>query len=1113
MSDLLLSKLMPPRRGGGVIDRPELIKKITGGEQQLSVLTAPAGYGKTVTMLQAANVSGRLLAWYQLDSYDNDPTVFLRYLTASIGRQLPDFGGQVLSLLGDGVAGRQRLFVTAFIRELSRLNTTPLLLVLDDYHEITEPFARQFLEDLLLHLPEQIQVMLASRTLPPFNLYRLRERCGLLTVGTEDLRFTDEEVRLFLAEKSPSMATAACAALSQQMNGWPVAVRFLADACQNGAVVDKLDGGSTDLHNYLAAEVLSRQPADMVEFMQNVAVLDILTPDACNRLLDREDAPLLLDLLYRQNLFVSKLEGPEKAYRYHQLFREFLLERLGNRRQHWQKKAGSLARDCGNLNAAVEYYQAAGADHDLLDILKEAARQAFSQGRWQTVLRWLKSVDDEKLASDPWLSLYRARVEIYQGRLDEAEKWLNGLAALFTANGELTGLTESRLVQARLLRCRGHFSESLVLLEQVIHELPETQSAERFDLPLEKALCFIVVGRLGEAETVLTQALESVKCNSNIHAMAHIMEGLGNISYLLGNYPQALQIYQQAADLLPDRVLPSYYAQDSIVAIYQDWGELKQAFDYARRNVAIKENLGLNEALPPAYLQLAGLFSDRNEWDLAEEYYARAVHLLRKNNGERFFLALNLIFWAQCLSLQGRYIEARAKAEEAFVEAQLQLGLALAVCQAVGAVIFIQTGSVQEGKAMLRAAISNLEKMGFIKGLCCAYTYQAWVYCSENDPASSIDYTQKALELAAKLNIQQLFLTQYEMLQPVLQLGLENGLEVSFIQHILVRKGEQAAPLLVHLAKHADPAVRLRVIAPLAEIHGKQAVTVMNGLAGDPDTAVRQSARLAAQRMTGKASVTQLTVPSAASLQVRMLGPFQVFTQGEELGTIGWRTSKAQDLFAYLLHKGEPVGRDRIQEDLWPETDSETAINIFHVTLHRLRQALGKAGFPEMVSYAGKRYALCLDGFSSDVRQFQELMTAGQSQDITAAEKAHWLEQAVALYRGSYLEGMDYLWLLHEREKIKNLHIETRASLSRYYLVIRSYEKAITHLHMVEEEDPFNEEIHALLIEAYTGQGSRKDAVRQYQKAEALFRQELGLRLSPELQALYEKAVHFQSSG
>ena len=1102
MFDLLLSKLMPPRRGG-VIDRPGLTKKITGcGDHQITLLIAPAGYGKTTSMLQAADACGRTLVWYQLDAYDNDPAVFLRYLAAGMARQLDGFGSLAEPLLTGGLDGRLRLLVTAFVNELSRQDSVPFLLVLDDYHEIDSLFVHRFIQDFLAHLPQHVHVMLASRTALPFSLSRLR--AGLLTVGTEELRFTEEEVRLFLAAKAPALPPPAWQAWQEKVNGWPAAVRFAADALDDPGT--GRFGGETSLHDYLAAEVLSRQPQAMIEFMQIIAVLDELTPEACDKLLERNDSQQRLRALAAQNVFITRLAGPVEAYRYQQLFREFLLEGLEDRKSFWQIRAGDLALQAGDPNMAIDCFHAAAAKEKLIAAIVAAGRPALLRGQWHTLERWLHYVEQSDLAAEPWLRFYQAAVETYNGRLEMAEQYLNGLDSRFTERHDQEGLLESRLLQARIWRCRGRFAQSLELLKQVTALMPPPCREERFDLILEQSLCLLVLGRLREAEAVLLAAFHTAERIGNKHLMTHLLEGLGTISYMLGDYPKAMRQYRQGAELLPERVLPGYYAQDSIATIYQDWGELDKALEYAKRNIAIKENFGLNEALPSAYLQLAGLYADRREWELAEQCHRHADTLLQENDGEQFFQALNLVFWAHCMTLQGKLSGARLKVEKALAMAEPQAGLALAVCRAVGAAVFAQTGSLPEAKAMLAAAIADLSRMEFRRGLCYAYAMQAWLYSVEGDPAA-VEFSRRTLELAARMQCQQLFLTNFAILQSVLAAGLETGTETAFVQRILVQAGEMAVPVLAGLTGHHSPAVRLRLIAPLAEIGGKQALAVLRQLIDDPDPEICREARLVSGQMKLPVVVGKLSPCADDLLRITMLGSFKVFCGDAEMGKGGWRTAKTQDLLAYLIHRREPVSRDRIQEDLWPNLDIENAVNIFHVTLHRLRKMLAKTNCPDILFYSDRHYGLDLDRFSCDTQQFQDLVAAGFRHDSLPEERADYLEQAAALYRGDYLEDMDYLWLLHCREKLKQLYTETRMSLAQHYLAAQSYTQAIAHLQIVEETDPFAEDAHALLIQAYIGQGSRAAAIRQYQKAETILQTELGLSPSPSLHGLYLKLV------
>ncbi len=1110
MPAIMVSKLLPPYAGTSLIERPRLLALLSQApRRKATIIAAPAGYGKTVLMVQLAAASKKPLVWYQLDDYDNDPAVFMQYLVAGIRQHYPDFGKEaLLHVAQSGVAPRLRLLVTAMVNGLEKQAPGGLVIALDDYQVITEPVIHSFIGELLHHLPAGVQIVIASRTAPPLSLSRLNLQGEVCTAGWEELRFTRQEIGDFLARSRGETADEAIEALERKTAGWPAALGLLGDASASGA--DFLaDRETQKIYDYLAVEVFDRQPERVRDFLRGTSVLEEITPAFCDRLLERTDSRAMLDFLAKQQLFLIPLAGRRQAYRYHDLFREFLRDRLGPERQALLLRAGLLARQAGELESAVEYLTAAGAYDEVPAVIKEAGNKAFGRGQWQTVARWLEPLPAAALAADPWLALYRAKVELYRGRLDEAEYWLNRAATLTDGGEEAAGLAECRLLKARIMRCRGRYAESLALLGQIMQPMSGAEIAERFDLSMEQSLCLLMSGQLAKAEAVLTVALASAERSGDNYGRANLLEGLGNVCCVQGKYPQALHAYQKAAELSPDRILPSYYMQDSISLIYHDWGEWERAFDYAKRNVILKENFGLTEVLPSAYIQVALLYSDHNEWGPAEKYFAQAINLIRENNGERFYLALNLIFLAECLCLQGRWAEARIKAEEALDEARPQGGLAWAICRALGAMIFLQTEDSREAREMLAAAARDLEEIGLKKLLGFVYTFQALRYCHEGNIAAAGERAEKAFGILARLNYQQVFLGRYRVLelQPVLKLGLEKGYEVPFVQRVLVCLGEQALEPLTCLASHADPAVRRRTIASLAEIGGPRTEETIRRLAGDPDREVRQTARLATRRIGILAVAANPVETAPTPLQVATFGPFRVSWGAAGVGAANWRTAKTRDLLAYFCHNRAPVSKEEIFEDLWPDLNPEEAMGIFHTTLYYLRRFLDKAGCREAVIYNGSRYGLRPGLAGSDRQQFEELVTAGLRADIAPDAAASRLEQAVGLYGGHYLADLDYPWLIPDQEKLKHACIKARLRLAGYYLQAPDYARAIAHLQTAEEYSPFDEEVHGLLMTAYARQGNRPAVKKQYQKLEAVLKNELGLSPSRAIRDLCRKLI------
>ncbi|MGE5550030.1 MAG: tetratricopeptide repeat protein [Bacteroidota bacterium] len=488
---------------------------------------------------------------------------------------------------------------------------------------------------------------------------------------------------------------------------------------------------NTEIYEYLANEVLARFPEDLQEFLVKTAVLAVVTPEESDLLLRRRDSAEILSRLEKESLFLTRLAGAKRSYRYHQLFREFLLERLGSERRPLQLAAGHMARERRDLAMAVEHFADAGADEELIAVLREAGQQAFRQGRWQTVERWLASLTRAQIAADPWFALFQARIEACRVRMEVAAYWVDAAAALFAARDDRAGLAESRVLQARILRYKGLYQQSLALLEEADPCLHQGEGQLRFDLPMEKSLSLVMTGRFKEAEALLQNVLAEAERAGDDLIAAYMLEGLGHTYYLQGKYGKALRMYRKRLEIAPERDFPYYYVQDFTAAIYQEWGELDQAFEYARRNVAFKENLELTDTLPSAYFQLADIYLNRRDLKNAEEYFRRAVDLIEKTSGERFYLSLSQAYLARCLREQGRLAEALAMMEATLAEAQNSSRLALAICQELGASIYWSCGKKREAKEMLTAAILSLEEMGFPRPLGHAYAAMVLLCAAE----------------------------------------------------------------------------------------------------------------------------------------------------------------------------------------------------------------------------------------------------------------------------------------------------------------------------------------------------------------------------------------------
>ncbi|MBN2041924.1 MAG: tetratricopeptide repeat protein [Spirochaetes bacterium] len=1095
---LLTSKLLPPCLDENIIDRPRLIGKIILPEQEPGVVifNAPAGYGKTILMSQYCNATGKPVIWYQIDSYDDSPGVFLKNLTAAIKQYLPDFGERLLPMINKpGVFKKQRQIITALFQELSIQTEQKLIIALDDYHSIAEAAMHSFMEEFIYCLPAEIQLCLASRTALPFSISRLSLEGQVITIYSREIRFTKDEIISYFGAAISEDYSAAH--IEKQTEGWPVALRLMKNA---GYGENFHEGkGKNKLFDYLADEVLRHHPDHIRHFLLATSVLEILTAEYCDSLLEKKGSGKILEFLNKQQLFVTSLSGG--AYRYHQLFREFLLNRLGEEDKQLFSRAADIALQTGDTDKAVEYNNIAGNHEKVFQLIIENGKDTLGQGRWQTVRKWLSLLSPDRVNREPWLILFQAEIHIYTGNLIEADPLLKKAAALFEKQNNPPGLSETLGQQARLLRSRGYHSESIRLLDRSLSLTGKSE--KRFDFSIEKGFTLALAGKFKEAEAELTEGIKIAEEKSNEYLIANFAESLSNLYFLMGDYSKSMEMYRRAVNVSKEPIQTNYYMRDSIALIYRDWGELDKALEQAQRSIAVKEKLGLVEVLPYAYYQLAAIQADMGNTADAEYNYRRSINIARETGGEQTFLIMSLAMLAKLLLAQNKFVEAESLTEEAIKLSGSQSPYVMAFTNEMAAPVLLGTGRAQEAVQMLFESAAVLEQVGAKYPLCIAHGALTAVLLMKGDRAAAAEHARKCLEPAAGENYLQIFISSYDLFHPVLKTGLEQGIEVLFIHRVLVRLGRRAVELLSGLAAAAVPEMRERAIIPLAEIGGREAEKIIRSLTEDNSPRVKELAvRMA--RSLGIMDKNKPSAPVIPLLRFDMLGSLKIYINGKEATTSNWKTLKSRDLLVYLAHCGEAVIRDRIQEHLWPGMDCDKSSQLFHTTLYYLRQTIFRAcGRRDIILYAGGKYRLKEETYITDRGRFERLLNTARNAGPMPEISTSFLSEAAALYRGDYLTELDYSWLILAREQLELSYVQVLKQLGNFYIEKNDYGPAVRHLHVLSRYDPFAEDVFRMLMKAYAGAGNMKMVSETYQNLVNSLNKELGISPSAETVELF----------
>jgi LuxR family maltose regulon positive regulatory protein len=432
---LLSTKLHPPDPGQRIA-RGSLIARLHDApEARLVLIRAPAGWGKSTLMAQwrQAESGRRMFAWVSLDRGDSDPVRFWNYVIEALHTISPRIGSMSRALVNAPGVDLAREMLPVLVEELSHL-PAPVVIALDDYHQVEGDAVHATVRALLDYLPATVSVAIATRADPPLPVARLRASGQLIDIEMRRLQFTIEEADTFLNDQlGLDLSGDEVRSLHARTEGWPaglyLAALSLRDRPDRGAFVAEFAGNDRHIVDYLIEEVLLAQEPEVREFMVKTSILERMCGSLCDAMLETASATAMLDRLARSNLFVLALDGGQGWYRYHHLLQACLsaeLTREGTApisELHRRAAAWHLAER--QISQAIRHTIAAG-DHD-------AARELIA-GHWapmmmvtageRTVADWFDALPDNVVARDLRLCVARSYIGLSMGRMDVVGTWL-----------------------------------------------------------------------------------------------------------------------------------------------------------------------------------------------------------------------------------------------------------------------------------------------------------------------------------------------------------------------------------------------------------------------------------------------------------------------------------------------------------------------------------------------------------------------------------------------------------------------------------------------------------------------------------------------------------------
>lgn len=1028
-------------------------------DHALTIITAGTGYGKTTSLLGFIQQHPGTVFWYSASRNERDPKLFLTSFYTAFNQTGQKFGQTALRILEDPESALQDSLV-ALVNALSENLTKRALLILDDFHNLQGVEEIDGLMDWFInHLPRNLHVIISSRiplSLP--SLTRWRVRGALLELERDTLNFTEAEVAdLFSSAYQMSLPEKEITRLHEQTEGWAIGLQIVWQSIKDlpaeeiGPILkDEKYETLTSLFAYLAEEVLDNQPAGVRDFLIRTSILRFLESDVCDFLLDLQNSQDLLSDLYRSGLFLEQLKPG--VYRYHHIFREFLLSHLdpGVRRELHRKIASYFSAH-EYWERAIAHLLSAGDFARVKLVLDDVGEKLLQSGLYHSLSFWLQELPPRELESYAYGNYLMGEVSRNEAAFDQALEYYRTAQRLYQIKKNRWGMSKALRGQAQV------YLDTIrpINANQLLSKALEMLDPQEHPQEVSGLLTQIAENQVNQGEA--SKAADSLKKAGSISGAMHENQDIISARLLLrtGRLDEGialLEAIEPSADELRYARPQRFHRETSLLLslFYALKGDAAQAKQQAIKGMEIagklhsgfvstvsKIRLGHALQLDP----IAG-FLPRG-FEVQRDLYLDAIE-----NVDIVRIHVEPL-WGLC-RLLGYHGDLKG-AEEV---AKNALSIAATAGDAwIGLLVRISLGASQALAGDLANAGENLAIAESLAteveddlSKTAVLLWEAYVADQQGYRNSMLLFLDQALEMAERGGYNFLFS------KPSL---LGSNDPFTFIPLLLKAETEN-----LHSAYTKQ----------LLEAHNA------GGLSYHPGRQMR----------------------------ISLLGPFDVSLGGKRLPNESWKREKARQLLQVLaFNPRKGVSKEQIFALLWPEADTTTANNHLKVVLNALNQALE----PSRPSGAQPLYVIRKDELyllnpdlktETDLEVFEKLC-----QSLEADQR----EAALELYRGRLLESE---WLqddfIAEAGYYHRLYLTCASKGIETALEAENYERSIELCDRLLQMDPQFEGGYLLQMKAYHGLGNHAMVRKVYRQAEDMSRKIYGAQtVSKEIAELFEK--------
>jgi ATP/maltotriose-dependent transcriptional regulator MalT/DNA-binding SARP family transcriptional activator len=1063
MADPFLSsrqkaRFFPPKQLEGELERSRLLEALQSNIfRKITLLCAAPGYGKTTLAGQFVRSADFPVAWLQLDEGDRDAAVFCEDVLTAFQFAIKDWESPSPALIGmPAVAEKPEALGSAMAGTLDRLLSDFTVLVIDDFHLVGDsPPIQELMNALLREIPSALHLLLISRHIPALRitpLVALQQAAGF---SEEHLRFTPAETQeLFVVRNHISLPMAEAESLAASNEGWVTGILLSSHLLWKGLPLGGGINSRDQVYHFLASEVLEQQPDPLRHFMLEASVLHDMDPVACDFVLDRKDSRSMLTELDSRRLFVFSSGQEQPAYRFHNLFQEFLRSTLQARDpskyKALQERSAEWNLKNGFLEVAFSYFVQAENFSLAAKLAEENVLAYYESGRFQILQEWARCLYPFRLEV-PTLFGCVAMTYAASGDFPRAEEYLD-IAGLGLERSQNTSrLNSLQANRAWLAFRKGDFAAGTALAEDLLRrgKAGGVKTADLRMAACHAGLCADAMGRIQDAVKYLRQSLALYPDGDRSYDKARTLTFLANALHTAGEAAESYVLQRRALALWKELGYPGpiaialnnlAYDQHMLGQLEESEASYGEAMEWSRKS-------GDKHSQLLIFSGLGDLSKDRQEYNKAAGFYSAADRLAEDSDDLRM---LGYVYRARAdLNRRMKNFPAAMEwAHRAGELAEMETAVVEAGDRAFQGAVLEEMGNREEAIVTLARAVDILER--------------------ESAPAAE---TAKARFLLARSLFRRGRIADAEgSLRAAFDLAYGCGSDQP-----LVREASAAADLLEGFFTHAT----------------------MGGLCASLlDRAVRQIAR---EDRESRENV--FTEP--ARLSVKALGSLEILWSGKEIPRSAWASPKTKEVFLFLVDRA-PVGRDELLTVFWPEMSSGRAQANLYQTLYRIRRAIGTDVL--VLKNLVCRFADDLS-LEYDVARFEKAARQAMAVPITDPQRLIGLQKANDLFQGEYLKDVAVEWAGQRREEINQIFLTLVREQADEYLSLCRYEDGRAVVIRGLSIDPYRDELHQRMLKILAALGRKHEVVDHYQKYVYLLRKDLGLDPPLETRSLYASLI------